>query len=206
MSPLLVSHYGGLAGRIFLSAGNPRPFPSSCPMAASCNCCNRVLRGVVCRGAPAGRCAPWFVFCAASLRFPCRYRQKPSGFPCPPRGVGILLQRLLLCILSPPIGAFSCDLLRAATARTVLPPYSFVSPAHRQVFYHLSPPARLCRRPRCLLCHLLICPLHGARHSPYVPVSPPCPPAPTFAVPRDSASARAAPCASSPSPGLQYRP
>ena len=64
--PLSVYHPRGLAGRVFLLAGDPRHFPSSRPMAASRFCCSLALGGGVGVGALAGRCTPWFIVRAAS--------------------------------------------------------------------------------------------------------------------------------------------
>ena len=44
----------------------------------------RVTGGGFRGSAPAGHCAPWLVFRASSLQFPCRCRQHPSGLPCLP--------------------------------------------------------------------------------------------------------------------------
>ena len=81
--PLSVSHSGGLPSRVFPPVGNPCPFPSSRPMAASRSCCSRIPGGDVGGGAPSGRCTPCFVFCSASLQFTCRRCPRPSRTPHP---------------------------------------------------------------------------------------------------------------------------
>ena len=200
MAPLLVSHSGGLTGRVFLMDGDPLPSPSSRPMIASCACCSRVLGSGICSGASAGCCSPWIVNRAASFWFTYRRRQRPSGPPCPLRGISLLLLILLLRLLSAPLGAFLCALLRDSTACTVLPPCSVLFPALWRVLYRLSPPSHChCRRQCCLWC-LLRLPLHAMRRYPYVPVSPSCPPSSTSAVTQAPDSARSASRAPPPSP------
>ena len=143
MPPLSVSHSRGLAVRVFLPAGNPHPFPSSRPMAASRTSCGCVLGYGVGSGAPAGRCVPWIIFRADSLRSPCRRHQQPSGLPQPPNGLS-LFQCRLLCLLSTTIGAFVCTLLCASTDRAVLPPFLVVFPASQRVLCRSSPTACRC--------------------------------------------------------------
>ena len=91
--------------------------PPSRPMAASCACFGRVLGGSVCGGA-----LPYAAPPGSSLTPLTSYppsvavSEIPASPAPPPRGLGLLLRCRLLRLFSPPLGAFVCTLLRAATS------------------------------------------------------------------------------------------
>ena len=82
-SPSLIPTPEDSPARFLPPDGNHLPSPLFCPIATSCSRLVRVIEGDIPGVAPAGLCAPWCCFCAASFRFPRRCLQRLADIPRP---------------------------------------------------------------------------------------------------------------------------